>query len=243
MRTLRFAFPAVFAFGAISLSACAEPGADAGGGDTTAATTAQAPPDAPGSDEPMTFFITIVGLGNGGALGGLEGADNHCRTLAEAVGAGDRTWRAYLSTQASGGQPAVNARDRIGSGPWHNANGLLIASNLESLHYDNSNIRYEYALNERGETVNSGAMGDSPNHHDILTGTRMDGTAFPPGEDRTCNNWTSSAEGTAMLGHHDRYTRTTPGGSWNSAHPSAGCSQENLVQTGGAGLFYCFAAN
>lgn len=196
------------------------------------------------SDEPMTFFVTSVGVGNGGDLGGLEGADGHCQTLAEEAGAGDREWRAYLSTQEADGEPAVNARDRIGEGPWHNANGLIIASDLESLHYDNSNIRYEYALNERGETVNSGGMGDSPNMHDILTGTQMDGTAFPPDEDQTCDNWTSSSEdGTAIVGHHDRITRTTPGGSWNNAHPSAGCGQQDLVDTGGAGLFYCFAAN
>jgi hypothetical protein len=190
----------------------------------------------------MGFFITSVGLGNGADLGGLDGADAHCQALAKAVGAGDRVWRAYLSTQATGGQPAVNARDRIGPGPWHNAKGLLIASDVDHLHYDNSTINYEHALNERGEKVNSGAMGDSPNFHDILTGTRMDGTAFPPGEDRTCANWTSRGQGSAFVGHHDRYTRQTPGGSWNSAHPSRACSQEDLVATGGAGLFYCFAA-
>jgi hypothetical protein len=211
------------------------------------AAPAEAAPQAPqldtSSDEPMTFFVTSVGVGDGANLGGLAGADGHCQTLATAVGAGDRTWRAYLSAQARQGQPAVNARDRIGSGPWHNANGLMIAANVESLHYDNSNIRYEYALNERGETVNSGGMGDSPNMHDVLTGTQMNGMAFPAGEDQTCGNWTSNGEGVAMLGHHDRITRTTPGGSWNAAHPSRGCSQENLVATGGAGLFYCFAAN
>ncbi len=195
------------------------------------------------SQEEMGFFITSVGVGNGADLGGLDGADAHCQALAEDVGAGDRTWRAYLSTQAEGGQQAVNARDRIGSGPWHNAEGLLIGSDVDHLHYDNSNIRYEHALNERGETVNSGVMGDSPNYHDILTGTRIDGTAFPSGEDRTCSNWTSSDEGSAFVGHHDRYTRQTPGAPWNASHPSQGCSQDNLVATGGAGLFYCFAAN
>jgi hypothetical protein len=194
------------------------------------------------SDELMTFFLTSVGMGNGADLGGLEGADNHCVTLAEAVGAVNQTWRAYLSTQTTDGQPAVNARDRIGEGPWHNANGLLIANNVDQLHYDNSNLNYEYALNERGERMNSGAMGDSPNQHDILSGTQMDGTAFGPGEDRTCDNWTSSSEGSALLGHHDRFTRTTPGGSWNSAHPSRGCGQPDLEATGGAGLFYCFVA-
>ena len=192
--------------------------------------------------EPMGFFITSVGPGNGADLGGLEGADAHCQSLAEAVGAGDRTWRAYLSTQATGNQPAVNAKDRIGDGPWANADGLQIASDVDNLHYDNANIRYEFALNERGERVNSGASGDSPSMHDILTGSRLDGTAFPPEEDRTCANWTSSGEGSAMLGHHDRFSFTTPGSPWNTAHPSRGCSQENLVGTGGNGLFYCFAA-
>jgi len=192
--------------------------------------------------EPMGFFITSVGPGNGADLGGLEGADAHCQSLAEAVGAGDRTWRAYLSTQATGNQPAVNAKDRIGDGPWANADGLRIASDVDNLHYDNANIRYEFALNERGERVNSGASGDSPSMHDILTGSRLDGTAFPPEEDRTCANWTSSGEGSAMLGHHDRFSFTTPGSPWNTAHPSRGCSQENLVGTGGNGLFYCFAA-
>lgn len=226
---------------AVTLTACGAPEPEA---ETTAvAMESQAPSLDTTSEEPMSFFVTSVGMGDGGNLGGLEGADGHCQTLAAAVGADDRTWRAYLSTQAQGGQPAVNARDRIGSGPWHNAEGLIIANDVESLHYDNSNIRYEYALNERGETVNSGGMGDSPNQHDILTGTRMDGTAFPAGDDRTCGNWTSNGEGAAWVGHHDRITRTTPGGSWNAQHSSAGCSQENLVQTGGAGLFYCFVAN
>ena len=191
---------------------------------------------------PMSFFITSVGPGNGGDLGGLEGADAHCQALAEAVGAGDRTWRAYLSTQATDGQPAVHARDRIGDGPWVNADGLQIGADIDDLHYNNANIRYEYALNEKGERVSSGAMGDDTTEHDILTGTRLDGTAFPPGEDRTCSNWTSSSEGSAMVGHHDRFRFTTPGSPWNEAHPSRGCSQEDLVGTGGAGLFYCFAA-
>lgn len=192
--------------------------------------------------EPMGFFITSVGPGNGADLGGLEGADAHCQSLAEAVGAGDRSWRAYLSTQAVGGRPAINARDRIGDGPWANAEGLVIATDVDELHYNNANIRYEFALNEGGDRVNSGASGDSPSMHDILTGTRLDGTAFPAGDDQTCANWTSSGEGSAMVGHHDRFRFTTPGSPWNMAHPSAGCSQEDLVGTGGNGLFYCFAA-
>jgi len=195
-------------------------------------------------EEPeLGFFITSVGSGNGGDLGGLEGADAHCQALAEAVGVGHRTWRAYLSSQAVDGQPVVHARDRIGDGPWHNAEGTQIASDVDDLHYNNAAINYQHALDERGNTVNSGVQGDSPNKHDILTGTRQDGTAFPPGQDRTCSNWTSSGEGSAMVGHHDRYTRSTPGASWNSVHPSTGCSQQALVATGGDGLYYCFAAD
>jgi hypothetical protein len=202
--------------------------------------TAEAAGDPPSVQE-LGFFITSEGPGNGGDLGGLSGADAHCQALAESVGAGHRTWRAYLSTQARDDAPAAHARDRIGEGPWHNADGVMIASGVDDLHYNNANVNYEFALNERGERVNSGVMGDSPNFHDILTGTRMDGTAFPPDEDRTCQNWTSSGEGSAFVGHHDRYTRETPGASWNSAHASRGCSQPDLVATGGAGLFYCFA--
>lgn len=191
----------------------------------------------------MGFFITSVGLGDGARLGGLAGADAHCQALAEKAGAGHRDWRAYLSTQAQGGEAAVNARDRIGAGPWHNARGELIASDLDDLHYNNANIRYEYALDENGATVNSFAMGNQPNRHDILTGTRLDGTAFEAGEDRTCANWTSNDAGSAMLGHHDRFRRDVPGSPWNAAHPSRGCSQAALEGTGGAGLFYCFAAD
>ncbi len=193
--------------------------------------------------EPMGFFITSVGPGDGADLGGIEGADAHCQSLAVAAGAGGRTWRAYLSTQAAGGRAAVNARDRIGVGPWANAAGLQMASDVDDLHYSNANMTYEHALNERGERVNSGASGDSPSMHDILTGSGLDGTAFPPGEDRTCDNWTSSGEGSAMVGHHDRYSFTTPGSPWNTSHPSRGCGQEALIGTGGNGLFYCFASN
>ena len=193
--------------------------------------------------EPLGFFITSVGSGNGGDLGGLDGADAHCQALAEDVAAGNRLWRAYLSTQASGGQPAVDARDRIGEGPWFNAAGLQVAASVDDLHYSNANINYDHALNEKGERVNSGANQDEPNMHDVLTGTQLNGTAFPPGEDRTCSNWTSSGDGSAMVGHHDRFTFQTPGSPWNQSHGSRGCSQEQLVGTGGAGLFYCFAAD
>jgi hypothetical protein len=189
----------------------------------------------------MSFFITSVGPGNGGDLGGLAGADAHCQALAEAAGAGEKTWRAYLSTQAVGETRAVEARSRIGEGPWYNANGVMIAQDLTDLHVGN-NIRRETALDENGETVN--ARGDQPNKHDMLTGARPDGTAFPSGgdnPDRTCSNWTSSAdgEGSAMIGHHDRQGGGST--SWNTVHPSRGCSQQNLIRTGGDGLFYCFA--
>jgi hypothetical protein len=192
----------------------------------------------------MTFFLTSVGPGNGADLGGLAGADGHCQQLAEAVGAGERTWRAYLSMQASGGQPAVNARDRIGPGPWQNAKGVVIAQDLDELHGDN-NLNKDTALTEQGEVVNG--RGDEPNRHDILTGSQPDGTAFAAAEDRTCGNWTmSGAEGAAMVGHHDRQglRDDAPSKSWNSSHPSrGGCSQDALRGTGGDGLFYCFAAD
>ena len=195
-------------------------------------------------DEPMGFFITSVGPGDGADLGGLEGADGHCQGLAAAAGAGNRTWHAYLSQTAGGGMSAVNARDRIGSGPWHNANGQLIARNVADLHgdvdRDRNSINKEFALNENGDPVN--ARGDRPNQHDILTGSDSHGRALSgdPAE-TTCENWTSNGEGRAFIGHHDR----AGGGnsSWNSAHPTRGCSQPDLVGTGGNGLFYCFAIN
>ena len=194
------------------------------------------------SDEPpeMGFFITSVGIGDGANLGGLAGADAHCQTLADAVGSGNRTWRAYLSTQGAG---AVNARDRIGSGPWANVEGLVMATSVENLHYDNSTLTWEHTLDENGNQFASRIDGDPDfTVHDVLTGTQIDCTAYPPGDDQTCNNWTSNDEGGAMLGHADRYSFTTPGSSWNSAHGSRGCTQDGLVATGGAGLFYCFAA-
>lgn len=193
-------------------------------------------------DKPeMGFFITSVGIGDGGNLGGLEGADAHCQKLAEAAGAGHRTWRAYLSTQ---GENAVNARDRIGNGPWVNAKGITIATDIDNLHYDNSNINYEHAVDENGNPIASRIDGDpSYTEHDILTGSRLDGTAFPPGEDRTCNNWTSNNEGSAWVGHHDRYSFEIPGAPWNSSHGTPGCTPEALASVGGAGLLYCFAAD
>jgi hypothetical protein len=194
---------------------------------------------APQQASRLSFFITSTGSGNGADLGGLAGADRHCQTLAAAQGAGDRTWHAYLSTQATEGQPAVNARDRIGAGPWYNAKGVKVAESVADLHGDNNKLSKENSLTETGAVVNG--RGDTPNMHDILTGSQPDGTAFPPGEDRTCGNWTGSGEGSAQLGHHDRQGGGQNPTSWNSAHASRGCSQENLRSTGGAGLFYCFA--
>ena len=194
------------------------------------------------ADSSMSFFITSAGPGNGADLGGLEGADAHCQTLAEDVGAGEKTWRAYLSASATDTSEAVHARDRIGEGPWYNAEGVLVAESVDDLHSDDNNLGRETSLTEAGDVVNG--RGDDPNMHDILTGTQLDGTAFDGEDDSTCSNWTSSGEdGSAQVGHHDR----TGGGdnptSWHSAHGSRGCSQANLQGTGGNGLFYCFAAN
>jgi hypothetical protein len=189
----------------------------------------------------MGFFVTSVGVGDGGDLGGLEGADAHCQALAEKAGSENRTWRAYLSTQATDDAPAVNAHDRIGVGPWSNAKGVVMAANLDDLMYNNANLHYENSLDENGHIVNSAASGDTPNRHDVLTGTTLAGTAPEGEENLTCSNWTSNSDGVALVGHHDRFRRTTPGSPWNNAHPSRGCSQENLQASGGDGLFYCFA--
>jgi hypothetical protein len=188
---------------------------------------------------PMGFFVTSVGVGNGGNLGGLAGADAHCKKLAEAAGSKGRTWRAYISTQVTKGR-GISARDRIGRGPWYNSRGELIAVNIDQLHL-NPNLTKRTALDEKGNTVKG--RGDKPNQHDILTGSKNDGTAYFPWEkgDHTCNNWTSSDKGSAQVGHHDRHGGGNT--SWNSAHPSRGCSQKNLNGTGGAGYLYCFAAD
>jgi len=192
----------------------------------------------------MTFFITSNGPGKGGDLGGIEGADRHCQTLGQAAGAGGKTWKAYLSTQ---GANAVNAKDRIGRGPWQNAKGTVIAKDLADLHGASNNLNKDTALSEKGDVING--RGDTPNRHDILTGSQSDGTAFTGGDDRTCGNWTKSTAGTAMVGHHDRQGLNTspPMLSWNSSHPSrgpdGGCSQADLRSTGGDGLLYCFAGN
>jgi len=187
----------------------------------------------------MTFFITSAGSGDGANLGGLAGADAHCQRLAAAAGAGSKTWRAYLSASAADGKPAVNARDRIGKGPWFNAKGEQVAANVDDLHSDNNKLGKQTSLTEKGAVVNG--RGDTPNQHDILTGSKADGTAFPDGH--TCNNWTSNGEGSAEVGHHDRQGGGPAPTSWNSSHPSRGCSQPNLVATGGNGYFYCFATN
>ena len=190
----------------------------------------------------MSFFVSSRGGGNGAALGGLDGADRLCQTLASDVGAGGRTWHAYLSAQAAGGAPAVNARDRIGRGPWRNANGVVIANDVAQLH-GNNNLTKQTALTERGTVVNG--RGDTPNQHDILTGSQPDGTAIVGNADSTCGNWTKSGEGAAMLGHSDRtgLDESAPAKSWNSSHQSRGCSQDALKATGGDGRLYCFAIN
>ena len=193
-----------------------------------------------GAKSVMTFFVTSRGSGRGGDLGGLAGGDAHCQALAEAEKAGDHTWRAYLSTTAAPNGPAVNARDRIGKGPWYNAEGLLIAANVQQLHGGENRINKETAVTERLDSVNG--AGETPNMHDILTGSQPDGTAAPPGEDLNCGSWTSSSAGHAQVGHHDRKGDSEGASpSWNSAHASRGCSQGDLQITGGAGLFYCFA--
>jgi hypothetical protein len=188
----------------------------------------------------MSFFITSAGPGNGANLGGLEGADDFCMLLAESVGIEGKEWAAYLSATAEGEMEAVNARDRIGSGPWFNSKGVLIANNVEELHSEKANLTKEASLNEMGEMVNG--RGDSPNMHDILTGSTLDGFLAVGETDTTCSNWTtSSEEGSAMVGHHDRQGGGANPTSWNSAHPSRGCSQPNLQSSGGNGLYYCFA--
>jgi hypothetical protein len=208
-------------------------------------TPAQAPqlPQAP----EMTFFVTGAGPGKGADLGGLEGADQYCLTLAQRHGAGGKTWHSYLSTQEAGGKPAVNARDRVGKGPWKNFKGEVVATSVDDLHSDNNKLGFNTSLSERGQIVPG--VGFAPNRHDVLTGSTAEGRAFPAGEDRTCRNWTSSTQGTAMVGHIDRkgLRDDAASRSWNSSHPSrgpdGGCSQADLRSTGGDGLFYCFAAN
>ncbi len=212
----------------------------------TASFAALADQSAQAQSANTSFFVTSVGVGNGANLGGLAGADNHCQTLAQAAGAGTKTWHAYLSTQAADGKPAVNARDRIGQGPWQNSKGVVVAKDVAELHGAN-NLTKQTALTEKGD-VNNG-RGDTPNRHDVLTGSQPDGTAFATADDRTCKNWTSSTQGSAIVGHSDRIGLRDDDASksWNSSHPSrgpdGGCSQNDLKSTGGDGLLYCFAAN
>lgn len=203
-----------------------------------------APPQLPQAPN-MTFFVTGAGPGKGADLGGLEGADAHCQTLAARHGAGGKTWRAYLSTQEAAGKPAVNARDRIGNGPWQNFKGTVVAASIDDLHSDNNKLSFDNSVSERGFIIPG--VGFAPNRHDVLTGSTPEGRAFPAAEDRTCKNWTSSTQGAAMLGHIDRkgLRDDAPARSWNSSHPSrgpeGGCSQSDLRGTGGDGLLYCFA--
>jgi hypothetical protein len=210
---------------------------------STAGWAQQPPPQSPN----MTFFVTSAGSGKGADLGGLEGADQLCQRLAQGAGAGSKTWRAYLSTQAADGKPAVNARDRIGNGPWQNFKSEVIAQNVDDLHGANNKLGMQGSLTERGTMV--AGVGYTPNYHDVLTGSQADGRAFPAGEDRTCKNWTSSTQGAAMLGHIDRkgLRDDDASKSWNASHPSrgaeGGCSQNDLRSTGGFGMIYCFAAN
>jgi hypothetical protein len=201
-------------------------------------------PAAQAQQAQMTFFVTSAGPGKGADLGGLDGADKHCQSLAQAAGAGGKTWHAYLSTQGDG---AVNARDRIGKGPWQNAKGEVIATSLDDLHSANNKMTKQTNLSEKGEVING--RGDKPNRHDILTGSTAEGRAFPADKDMTCKNYTSSTQGAVMLGHSDRtgLDDSAAAKSWNSSHPSrgaeGGCSQADLRSTGGDGLLYCFAVN
>jgi hypothetical protein len=203
-----------------------------------------APPPLPQAPD-MTFFVTGAGPGKGADLSGIEGADQHCQMLAQRHGAGGKTWRAYLSTQEVGGKPALNARDRIGNGPWQNFKGQVVATSVDDLHSDNNKLGFDASLSERGQIIPG--VGFAPNRHDVLTGSTPEGRAFPPGEDRTCRNWTSSTQGPAMVGRIDRKGSRddVASRSWNSSHPSrgpdGGCSQSDLRSTGGDGLFYCFA--
>jgi hypothetical protein len=230
-------FPVVLAIGLLSgAAACATSSSStAGGSDGAGAAASRA------RDTTMSFFVTSAGPGDGANLGGLAGADAHCGRLAEAAGVRGKTWRAYLSATAAAGQAAVNARDRIGAGPWYNARGVRVAADLAELHSEASRLGKQGTLTERGDTVTG--RGDRPNRHDILTGSLPDGTAFPDTADHTCRNWTSNADGagSAQVGHHDRQGGGERPNSWNSAHGSRGCSQANLRATGGDGLYYCFA--
>ena len=221
MKSMLLTLPVIILFGATSCTSSSDDVAD--NADT---------------EHMMSFFLTSVGSGNGGDLGGLEGADQHCQALATAAGFGDQMWHAYLSSTSSDGSSSINARDRIGSGPWYNFAGGQVATDVDNLHGEN-NLTKETVLNELGEMTNG--RGDDPNRHDILTGTQLDGTAAAGDGDTTCQNWTGSGEGSALVGHFDRIGGGDNPTSWNAAHASRGCGQEDLRGTGGDGLFYCFA--
>jgi hypothetical protein len=229
MKMLKPSVVAVLALGAMSGAGAQQP-------------PVPQPPQSPN----MTFFVTSNGPGRGADLGGIEGADRYCQQLASTAGAGNKTWRAYLSTQAADGKPAIDARDRIGNGPWQNFKGDVVAQTVDELHSDNNKLGTQISLTENGRMIPG--VGFAPNRHDALTGSQTNGRSFPPGEDRTCRNWTSSTQGSAMLGHIDRkgLRDDAASHSWNSSHPSrgpdGGCSQSDLRSTGGDGLFYCFAA-
>ena len=205
------------------------------------AATCLAMPAAQADVASMSFFVTSTGKGDGANLGGLEGADAHCAALAKAAGSSKTNWRAYLSTTAPQGEAGVNARDRIGKGPWQNAKGVIVAASVDELHSENTNVTKDTALTEAGEMVKG--RGDDPNEHDILTGSDPQGLYSTAGGDTTCQNWTSNGEGSAIVGHHDRrgLKETRHMQSWNSSHGTRGCDQAALKSTGGAGLFYCFA--
>ncbi len=206
---------------------------------TVVAASAAVPTNAEAPQATMSFFLTSVGMGDGAKLGGLDGADKHCSTLAEAADVRGKTWHAYLTQQALDGKSAVNARDRIGKGPWMNAKGVVVATSVADLHSDNNKLSKENSMTEKGALVNG--RGDTPNEHDILTGAQLDGTVSSDTTDTTCHNWTSNGTGAALVGHHDRQGGGANPTSWSTAHPSRGCSQDNLKASGGAGLFYCFA--
>lgn len=208
-----------------------------------AACLAGAVAPAAAQQDQMSFFLTSTGKGNGADLGGLEGADAHCTTLAKAAGSTKTNWKAYLSTTGTGGDAGINARDRIGKGPWQNAKGVVVAKSVEDLHSDGNNLTKATALTEKGEPISG--RGDAVNMHDVLTGSDPGGFYSTAGGDTTCGNWTKSGDGSAVVGHHDRIglTEDPPAKSWNSSHGSRGCSADALKGTGGAGLLYCFAAN
>jgi hypothetical protein len=210
---------------------------------STSTSTSASTSTSTSSQNPMSFFVTSANPGQGADFGGLAGADAYCQKLATSAGSSAKNWRAYLSNTASGGAPAVNARDRIGRGPWKNAKGVVVASSVDDLHGPDNKLSKENSLTEKGEVISG--RGDTVNMHDILTGSTADGRVDTSAPDTTCGNWTKSGEGSAMVGHHDRIglNESAPMKSWNASHATRGCGMEALKSTGGGGLLYCFAAN